>query len=810
MSEFHTLHILVLAPFIMAIFVPFFYKWFRHIHTGWFVLVLPLLLFIYLLQFLPVGGSMETLELTVPWVPSLGINFTIYLDGLSLLFALLITGIGTLVVLYSIYYIANKKDEPLNNFYVYLLMFMGAMLGVVLSDNLIVIYVFWELTSLASSLLIAYWFHKEKSRYGAQKSMLITVTGGFAMLAGFSLLYVMADQTFSIRAIIDQADIIAQSPLFIPAMLLILLGAFTKSAQFPFHIWLPDAMEAPTPVSAYLHSATMVKAGIYLAARLTPVFAGAPEWFWLLTGFGLMTLIWGSISAVRQTDLKAILAFSTISQLGLIMSLLGIGSAAVHYDYAEVEMLYTTAILAAVFHLINHATFKGSLFMVVGIVDHETGTRDIRRLGGLMTIMPITFTISLIGVASMAGLPPFNGFLSKEMFFTGVVNATTLDIFNVQTFWYLLPVIAWVASVFTFVYCMIMFFRTFTGTYKPEKLEKKAHEAPMGMLISPIILASLVVIFGLFPNLLAYTIIEPTMQSILPNVLEEGERFYVNIYHWHGLNTELFMTAGVILFGMLVFLNLKRWQEAKFFLKERDPLNAVYDRGLDGLVTGSQRVTNLQMTGLLRDYFVFMMVFLVAMLGWTMIRYNAVVFDFVNVSEISPYLWIITFVLIAATISIPFIQHRITAIIAIGVIGFLLALLFVVFRAPDLALTQLLVETVLVVLLLLAFYHLPELRKAKFTAKFSLPNLIVSIGVGLVVTLTAFSAHAMNHEFGFDRISSYFVENSVPLAGGYNMVNVILVDFRGLDTLLEVLVLAIAALGVVTLIKHKMKGGEDV
>ncbi|SDY50347.1 multicomponent Na+:H+ antiporter subunit A [Evansella caseinilytica] len=806
-----SLHYLVLAPFITALIVPFLYKWFRKVHTGWFVLILPITLFVYLLQYLPVGGErLEPLQLEVPWVPSLGINFTIYLDGLSLLFALLITGIGALVVLYSIYYIANKKDEPLNNFYVYLLMFMGAMLGVVLSDNLIVIYVFWELTSLASSLLIAYWFHKEKSRYGAQKSMLITVTGGFSMLAGFSLLYVMTN-SFSIRVIVDHAGEIVNSPLFIPAMLLILLGAFTKSAQFPFHIWLPDAMEAPTPVSAYLHSATMVKAGIYLVARLTPVFGGTAQWFWIITAFGLVTLTWGSVSAVRQKDLKAILAYSTISQLGLIMSLLGMGSAALHYDIADEYKIYSIAVMAAVFHLINHATFKGALFMAVGIVDHETGTRDIRKLGGLMSLMPVTFTISLIGLASMAGLPPFNGFLSKEMFFAGVLEISSLEIFNVRTLGLLLPVIAWLASIFTFVYCAIMLFKTFLGKHQPEKLEKKAHEAPVGMLISPIILVSLVVIIGLFPNILAYTVIEPAMQSILPN-LSGTDPFYVNIYHWHGFNTELFMTIGVVLFGVLIYKNLSRWQQTAFFLKERDPLNAVYDSGLDGLVAGSQRVTNMQMTGLLRDYFMFMIVFMVALLGWAFIRFDALAFDFVNVAEISPYLWIITFVLIAAVISIPFIGHRITAIVAVGVVGFLIALLFVVLRAPDLALTQLLVETVMVVLFLLCFYHLPELRKEKFTPRFKITNLIISIGVGVIVTLTAFSAHAMRHGKAswVESISQYFIENSKPLAGGYNMVNVILVDFRGFDTMLEIVVLGIAALGVVTLIKLRMKGGEDV
>ncbi|OIJ22095.1 Na+/H+ antiporter subunit A [Anaerobacillus alkalidiazotrophicus] len=803
------LHLVVLAPFVLAILVPFLFKYIRQVHTGWFVMILPLTLFIYFIQYLPIISRGDTIHEQQPWVPSLGMHFDIYLDGLSLLFALLITGIGTLVVLYSIYYLYNKKKEALGNFYVYLLMFMGAMLGVVLSDNLIVIYVFWELTSLASSLLIAYWFHKERSRYGAQKSMLITVSGGFAMLAGFSLLYVMTN-TFSIREIISQADVIITNPLFIPAMLCVLAGAFTKSAQFPFHIWLPDAMEAPTPVSAYLHSATMVKAGIYLVARLTPVFGAAPQWFWIVSGFGIFTLIWGSISAIRQKDLKAILAFGTISQLGLIMSLIGLGSAAFHYDVAVVGTLYYTATLAAVFHLINHATFKGSLFMIVGIVDHETGTRDIRKLGGLMTIMPITFTVALIGTLSMAGIPPFNGFLSKEMFFTAAINATTLDIFNMQTLGILFPIIAWVASIFTFAYCMLMFVRTFLGKFKPEKLEKEVHEAPIGLLIPPIILASLVIIFGLFPNLLAYTIIEPTMASILPNVLAEGERFYVNIYHWHGFNTELFMTIGVVLFGALVFLNLKKWSETTFFLKERDPLNWVYDNSLVWIVSGSTKVTNMQMTGLLRDYFVFMGVFIVGLMGYTMVKYNIFAIDLVNIAEVSPYVFILVIVLLATTVLLPFISHRITAIIATGVIGFLVALLFVVFRAPDLALTQLLVETVMVVLFLLAFYHLPELRKEKFTPRFKLTNLLVSIGVGAVVTLTALSAHAMSYANPIQSISEYFIENSYELAAGKNIVNVILVDFRGLDTMLEILVLAIAALGIVVLVKLRMTGGEDV
>ena len=807
MCHLTVLHWATISPFLLAILVPFLYKYVRQIHTGWFVLVLPVVLFSYFLSYLPVTSAGGVVEYTFPWVPSLGINFTVYIDGWGLIFLLLISGIGALIALYSIYYLSKTK-EKLNNFYVAFLMFMGAMLGVTISDNLIVLYVFWEVTSLSSTLLIAYWFHREKSIYGAQKSMVVTVSGGLAMLGGFCLLYLMAG-TFSIRELIANVELIQNGVYFLPAMLLILLGAFTKSAQFPFHIWLPDAMEAPTPVSAYLHSATMVKAGLYLVGRLTPVFGGSAEWFWLLSGFGIVTLCWGSISAVRQKDLKAILAFSTVSQLGLIMCLLGLGSASLYYGFGGAETVYTVAIMAAVFHLINHATFKGSLFMTAGIVDHETGTRDIRYLGGLMTIMPITFTISLIGLASMAGLPPFNGFLSKEMFFTGVLTATTLDVFNMQTFGIIFPVLAWIASIFTFTYCVILLYKTFFGKFKPENFKvKHVHEAPIGMLISPMVLGVLVVVFGFFPNLLAYTVIEPAMQSIIPNIA--ADRFYVNIYHWHGFNTELMMTLGVIAVGAFLFLMMKKWSQTGWYSRERDPLNYGYDSSLDGLVIGSQWITRIQMTGLLRDYFAYMCLFMVGLLGYTFYRYSAFGIDTVNVTEISPFMWILTVVFIGATLVIPFINHRITAVIVVGVIGFLLALYFVVFRAPDLALTQLLVETVTVVLFMLVFYHLPQLRKETFKPVFKLGNLVISIAVGVAVTITALSSAALGNKAGFESITNYFIQNSKDLAGGYNIVNVILVDFRGLDTMLEILVLGIAALGVIALIKLRFTGGEDV
>ncbi len=744
----------------------------------------------------------EALLSTMSWIPSMGINFSVYLDGLGLLFALLITGIGALVVLYSIYYLPKEK-EALNTFYVYLLMFMGAMLGVVLSDNLLVLYSFWELTSISSFLLISYWYKREKSRYGALKSMVITVFGGLAMLAGIVLLYNMTG-TFSVREIIANVDVVTSHELFVPALILFLLGAFTKSAQFPFHIWLPDAMEAPTPVSAYLHSATMVKAGIYLVARMSPVFAGAPEWFWIISVIGIITLFWGSFSAVKQTDLKSVLAFSTISQLGLIMTLLGVGSAAVYYDYLD-ENIYTVATLAAVFHLINHATFKGSLFMVVGIVDHETGTRDIRKLGGLMNIMPITFTLALIGCFSMAGLPPFNGFLSKEMFFTGMLSVTEIGIWNVETIGWLFPVLAWVASIFTFIYSMLIVFKTFTGKYQPKNFDKKPHEAPIGMLIPPIILASLVIIFGFFPMILK-NIIEATLHSILPSNFTVKE---VNIYFWHGWNTELFMTIGVISVGTLLYLTVAKWGKIYDWFPQRLALNRLYDGALVGLDRGSFVFTRTYMTGFLRDYLVVIFGFIILLLGGLLLKTNAFKVSLTNVSPIGAYEVILALVMVIGALTTVFAKSRLAAIISLGVVGYSMALFFVLFRAPDLALTQLIVETVSVALFLLCFYHLPKLAKEMNRVRFQLTNFIISIGVGLIVILIGFS---VNSSRLFESISEYFETASYEEAGGKNMVNVILVDFRGFDTLFEISVLTIAAFGIYALIKLRLsdkKGGVN-
>lgn len=741
--------------------------------------------------------SGETLRSVLEWIPSLGINFTVYIDGLGLLFALLITGIGSLVTLYSIFYLSKEKEQ-LGPFYVYLLMFMGAMLGVVLVDNVMVLYMFWELTSLSSFLLIGYWYKREKSRYGAAKSLLITVSGGLCMLGGFILLYLITD-SFSIREMVHQVQLIAGHELFIPAMILILLGAFTKSAQFPFYIWLPDAMEAPTPVSAYLHSATMVKAGIYVIARFSPIFAFSAQWFWIVSLVGLFTMVWGSFHAVKQTDLKSILAFSTVSQLGMIISMLGVSAAALHYGHTE---YYTVAAMAAIFHLINHATFKGSLFMAVGIIDHETGTRDIRKLGGLMAIMPITFTISLIGTFSMAGLPPFNGFLSKEMFFTSMLRVTHFDLFNVQTWGVLFPLFAWIGSVFTFIYSMKLLFKTFRGNYQPEQLEKPAHEAPVGMLVPPVILVALAVSLFFFPNILSYSLIEPAMNSIYPTLLAGHEKFHVHISQWHGVTTELLMTAGIVVIGTIGYLSLNKWKGIYKLFPSKLTLNRLYDKLLTLMEKGSYRVTKQYMTGFLRDYLLYIFAGFIILIGGAFAIKGGFSFKTEGMAKIGVYEIILTLVMISATVATVFARSRLTAIIALGVVGYTLALFFVIFRAPDLALTQLVIETISVALFLLCFYHLPKLRLKTKTRTFRMTNFIISLGVGVIVTLLGIASSSQRTK---DSIASFFVKHSHDLGGGDNVVNVILVDFRGFDTMFEITVLTIAALGIYSMIKTKVK-----
>ncbi len=792
---------LIFLPMIVALVVPLLFKQLKTIHTGWFVLFVPLVLAIYYAGFIPsvMNGGHAVSELQ--WIPSLGISFVSYLDGLSLLFSLLITGIGTLVVLYSIFYL-DKNREKLNNFYVYLLLFMTAMLGVVQSDNMISLYLFWELTSISSFLLIGYWYTRDRSRFGALKSMMITVFGGLMMLGGFVLLGIMGD-TFSIRELIANSATFVGHEFFTVALILILLGAFTKSAQFPFYIWLPDAMEAPTPVSAYLHSATMVKAGIYLVARFTPIFAVSEVWIWLVTGIGLLTLFWGSFFAVKQTDLKAILAFSTVSQLGLIMSLLGAGSIAYHTD----DAIFRFAAFAAIFHLINHATFKGSLFMVAGIVDHETGTRDIRKLGGLMSIMPVSFTVAFIGSMSMAGLPPFNGFLSKEMFLQSMLAIRHFELFNFATWGIVFPVVAWIASVFTFVYSFYFVFKTFAGQRKSEPLPKKPHEASTGMLVSPVILAALVVGIFFIPNLIGKWFVKPAVMAIQPGLYSHPSDVAVHVAAWHGLaSPELWMTVAVVGVGTILYLTLAKWQKLYELQPQYLSLNTLYDSAMWMSEGGMNRLSRLYMTGLIRTYLLYMFAFIVAITTATLFIKEAFVVDMDSFTALNAYGIMTAIILVIAVAMVLLAKTRLAAIIALGAVGYSVALFFVIFKAPDLALTQLVIETVSVALFLLAFKHLPALSNHGQTKRNRLANLLISAGVGITVALVALSAHSQKL---LPSISQYYKDTVATEAGGGNIVNVILVDYRGFDTLFEIAVLSIAGLGVLGMIRLRLARKES-
>jgi multicomponent Na+:H+ antiporter subunit A len=613
--------------------------------------------------------------------------------------------------------------------------------------------------------------------------MLITVMGGLSLLAGLIILSNITDTT-SIRGMIAAQEDILNSGLFIPALLLVMTGAFTKSAQFPFHTWLPDAMEAPTPVSAYLHSATMVKAGLYLTARLSLIFSGTDAFFLLVTGIGLITLCAGSFLAVRQTDLKGVLAYSTISQLGMIMAMLGFGTGG--------------AVLAAIFHIFNHATFKGSLFMVAGIVDHETGTRDIRRLGGIMSLMPVSATLAFIAAFSMAGvpLPILNGFLSKEMFFTASlkINQTTS---LASAFAEIVPYLAVFGSIFTFVYSMYLVFGTFAGKGKVEKLPEKPHEAPRAMLAAPAVLVILVIVIGLMPNLISQSLLAPAAEAVT------REKMYVHLKFWHGFDTPLYMSLAAVAAGTILFISLKKWQP----LYGRIPSYASADRFYNGLISvltnGSKQLTNGYMTGSLRLYTMIILTFLTAVTGWFLWQTGGFAFSRNDLAPVTIPELIIGAVMLIAAIASVFMTHRISAILVVGVVGYGLSLLFVFFRAPDLALTQLVVETITVGLFLLCFKHLPKLWPSDKTAGEKLFDLIVSLGTGAILTLIAISAHSSKW---FYTISQYFVETSYTLGGGKNIVNVILVDMRGLDTLFEITVLGIAAIGIYIMITLRTKG----
>ncbi|RPI12890.1 MAG: monovalent cation/H+ antiporter subunit A, partial [Lysobacterales bacterium] len=466
-----------------------------------------------------------TLVQSWPWMPELGLDASFRFDGFGLLFALLILVIGLLVVVYARYYLSPRDSQE--RFYGLLLFFMGAMLGVVLSENLLLLVTFWELTSLSSFLLIGYWRHEPEARRGARLALLVTGAGGLALLAGVLLLGHVVG-SFELTRVLAAGPQVQAHPLYETILVLVLFGAFTKSAQFPFHFWLPHAMAAPTPVSAYLHSATMVKAGVFLLGRLFPVLAGTEIWFFLVTGVGLATQLFASYVALFRHDLKGLLAYSTVSHLGLVTLLFGMGTA--------------LGEIAAVFHIINHAVFKASLFMAAGIVDHETGTRDMRRLSGLARYMPWTAALATVAAGSMAGVPLLNGFLSKEMYFA--------ETFHVQWLggWYwVLPVFATLAGIFTVAYSTRFVHDVFFGS-PPTGLPRTPHEPPRWMKVPVEILVALCLLVGLLPAIT----VGPLLASAAGAVLQAPLPPY-SLALWHGFNLPVLMSAVALAGGALIY-----------------------------------------------------------------------------------------------------------------------------------------------------------------------------------------------------------------------------------------------------------------
>ncbi|MBL4915668.1 monovalent cation/H+ antiporter subunit A [Szabonella alba] len=716
----------------------------------------------------------EVIQTRIEWLPALGLNANFFLDGLGLLFTGLILGIGLLIILYARFYLSSK--DPMGQFYSYLMLFQGAMVGIVLSDNILLLLIFWELTSLSSFLLIGYWKHLPEGRQGARMALAVTGAGGLAMIGGMLILGNIVG-SYDLTVILTQKEAIQASEWYLPALILILLGCFTKSAQFPFHFWLPHAMAAPTPVSAYLHSATMVKAGLFLMARMWPVLAGTPEWFYLVATAGLITMVLGAVIGVFKDDLKALLAFSTVSHLGLITMLLGFGTKA--------------AATVAVFHILNHATFKAALFMSAGIVDHEAHTRDIKRLGGLRKLMPVTFAIVCIAALSMAGIPPLNGFLSKELMLTEAV----------ETPWagnaWILPALATIGALFSVAYSFRLIAHVFLGPVRDD-YPHKPHDPGFGMWAAPAFLALLVVLIGLMPMTFAGDLVRATASAVI------GEPAYVNIYHWHGFVPALFLSLLAV-GGGLVVLGLHPRLEAGWNAVPRPEAKAIFDGLVEPFARLSRRVTDWLHDGRIAGYFAIATVAIVAAgyYAWSSTTAGVVTRDLTPIAPVAAVGWLL---LMGCTGALFFIHRsRLVTLVVLGVVGLMVSVGFAYLSAPDLALTQISVEVATIILLLLALNFLPKADAEKITAGRGFRDLVVAGAAGLGAGALVYAL--MMRDFFFPTISDFHLANSYIGGGGTNVVNVILVDFRGYDTFGEIIVLGIAGLLIYALAEALLRGG---
>lgn len=757
------LPIIVLLPFLGAVFAAYFAR-FNRLAAAWVSGLTTLLSLISLLPAISLPFSGETLIQTWSWLPSIGLYFSFRLDGLSLLFALLILVIGLLVILYARWYLSAK--DCMGRFFAYLLMFMGSMLGIVLSENLLQMVVFWELTSLTSFLLISYWQKRKEAREGAKMALAITGSGGLALLGGVLILGHIVG-SYQLTDVLQSGDIIRAHDWYEASLILILLGVFTKSAQFPFHFWLPNAMAAPSPVSAYLHSATMVKAGIFLLARLFPALSGTEIWSWLVGSAGMITLLIGAYTALFKNDLKGLLAYSTISHLGLITLLFGFGT--------------QLAAIAAVFHIINHATFKASLFMVAGIIDHETGTRDMRRLNGLLKYMPHTAALAIIASLAMAGVPLLNGFLSKEMFFAQAVTASQLN-----TYAWLIPILVTLAGIFSVAYSLRFIHDVFFNG-EPDRLPHDPHEPPRLMKIPIDLLVIACLAVGIFPM---FTVAPILTVAVSDTLQVPAPEFSLAI--WHGFNLPLMMSLIALSLGTWIYFK-RNWLIRKYQSHRHIRARTYYQRLIKQLFRQSNRISGAFDRGSLQNaafWLIFTTVFISVII---FVQQDSPILgdrSFLDVDPVS--LVAATLMMAASLMTVIWHNHRLKSLVILGVVGLILSLAFVKFSAPDLALTQLSVEVVTIVLLLLALYYLPQRTPIEVNRKKLWRDGILSVITGIGATLLTLMVLSRD----FDSISPYFLANSVPGGGGTNVVNVILVDFRGFDTLGEIVVLALAGLGI--------------
>ncbi|WP_180158796.1 monovalent cation/H+ antiporter subunit A [Acinetobacter sp. YH01026] len=771
--DMSVLPIIILLPLVLGTTLVSWLKQFSRGVTALGAIGVSLSSLILLLTQAKAVFNGATIIQTWSWLPQLGIDLSFRLDALGLLFSLLITGIGTLIFIYAYYYLSPQNS--LSKLYVLLMLFMAAMLGISLSNNLILLLTFWELTSISSFLLVGYWSNYEAAQRGSRMALTITGMGGLAMLGGFVLLAQITG-TYQIDQILMMTEQIQQHHLFVPTLLLILLGAFTKSAQFPFHFWLPNAMAAPTPVSAYLHSATMVKAGIFLIARLLPIFAGAALYHNLVTFIGLFTLCMAAFFAIFKEDLKGLLAYSTISHLGLIMCLLGIGS--------------PLAVAAAIFHIINHATFKAALFMIAGIIDHESGTRDLRKLSGLWQLLPFTATLTMITAASMAGVPLTNGFLSKEMFFTELLANLSGPVMLISA------LVATLAGIFAVAYSIRLVHGVFfDGPIGKDVPNKDAHEPPFGMRAPATLLAILCILVGILPALLVEHIVNSTTRASTQLSQFEGTHLAI----WHGFNLPLLMSVIALLGGIIFYFSLAKGGKIREI--DLDPHlgqfqgKLLFELFLKHLLQVSRKIKRKTENGSLQSYLVWIIAFTVFMVALPLFNQGLTTGtrELTHAPMIAIVLWLLLFS--ACWMMLWFHHERIKAVLISGAVGLVVTMMFVGLSAPDLAQTQITVDVVTTVLLLMSLSLLPQLTPYESSRSRRWRDAFIAIGGGIGIGWIAWLVMTRDH----NSISWFFNQQSIPLGGGTNVVNVILVDFRGFDTFGEITVLGIAAIGTLCL-----------